>query len=135
MNQLRYLMNHPITAAQFADLCIRSELHRPVNDLPRMQKMLEHGQLIFTVWDGDHLIGIARALTDFSFCCYLSDLAVDKKYQHQGIGKKLIDHVREQIGEQTTLLLLAAPTAMDYYPKVGFAAIDNGWIIRPAPSK
>jgi N-acetylglutamate synthase-like GNAT family acetyltransferase len=129
MNQLRYLTNHPITAAQFADLCVRSELRRPVKDLPRMQKMLEHSQLTFTVWDGDHLIGIARALTDFSFCCYLSDLAVDKKYQHQGIGRQLIDHVREQIGEQTTLLLLAAPTAMNYYPKVGFAAINNGWII------
>ena len=66
----------------------------------------------------------------FCFCCYLSDLAVDESYQNHGIGKRLIELTQEKIGPSTTLLLLAAPTAMGYYPKVGFEAVPNGWTIK-----
>lgn len=69
-------------------------------------------------------------MTDFSYCCYLSDLAVDKDYQKKGIGKTLIDKISEIIGEEVALILLSAPNAMGYYPKVGFEKIDNGFIIR-----
>ncbi|WP_146812496.1 GNAT family N-acetyltransferase, partial [Aneurinibacillus danicus] len=67
---------------------------------------------------------------DFSYCCYLSDLAVDKDYQKSGIGKELIGRIRNIIGEEVALILLSAPNAMDYYPKVGFDKVDNGFIIR-----
>ena len=92
--------------------------------------MYANSNLILTAWDKDKLIGISRALTDFCYCCYLSDLAVRKEYQKRGIGRKLIELTKENIGEQTTLILLSAPTAMDYYPKVGMLKIDNGFIIK-----
>ena len=92
--------------------------------------MLQHGNLTVSAWDGGKLIGISRSLTDFAFCCYLSDLAVDKTYQHRGIGKKMIAITQREIGEGVALILLAAPEAMDYYPKVGFAKIENGYIIK-----
>jgi predicted N-acetyltransferase YhbS len=60
----------------------------------------------------------------------LSDLAVRKEYQKSGVGKKLVELTKEEIGEQTTLILLAAPTAMDYYPKIGMQKTDNGFIIK-----
>jgi predicted N-acetyltransferase YhbS len=71
-----------------------------------------------------------RGSSDFSYCCYLSDLAVDKDYQKSGIGKELIGRIRNIIGEEVALILLSAPNAMDYYPKVGFDKVDNGFIIR-----
>ena len=74
--------------------------------------------------------GVARALTDFSWCCYLSDLAVDKAYQKQGIGRELVQRVRAEAGEEAHLLLLSAPKAMDYYPKIGLEAVANGWQIK-----
>jgi N-acetylglutamate synthase-like GNAT family acetyltransferase len=83
-----------------------------------------------TAWDKDKLVGIARSLTDFSYCCYLSDLAVRKDYQKGGIGKKLIALTKEYIGDHAMLLLLSAQTAMDYYPKVGFQKVENGFIIK-----
>lgn len=76
------------------------------------------------------MIGIARALTDWSFCCYLSDLAVDKDVQKTGIGRELIARVREETGEGVALILLAAPSAMANYPKVGFEKIENGFVIK-----
>ena len=86
-----------------------------------------------TAWDGEALVGVARALTDFCWCCYLSDLAVDKAYQHQGIGRELIARVRAEAGEDANFLLLSAPEAMAYYPKIGLEAVTNGWMWKRRP--
>lgn len=91
--------------------------------------MLDNSNLIISAWAAGKLIGISRALTDFCYCCYLSDLAVDKKYQRIGIGKELIEMTRKEIGEQSMLLLLSAPGAMNYYPKIKFEKVNNGFII------
>lgn len=107
-----------------------SGINRPTTDKERIEKMYSNSNLILTAWDNDKLIGISRSLTDFCYCCYLSDLAVRKDYQKSGVGQKLIQLTKEKIGEQTTLILLSAPTAMDYYPKVGMQKIDNGFIIK-----
>jgi len=130
MQTITYAQDRRLTPEQLADVFTRSGIKRPVDDLARMEKMLQHGNLLVTAWDGQSLVGVARALTDFAFCCYLSDLAVDRAYQHQGIGQALIDQVRSAIGRDSMLLLLAAPGAMAYYPKVGFEAVGNGWIIQ-----
>ena len=105
-------------------------LARPVDDTERMKKMLSHSNLFVTAWQDETLIGLARSLTDWGFCCYLSDLAVRDTFQKRGIGKRLIQLTKERIGEQSMLLLLAAPTAMEYYPKVGFEKCENSFIIK-----
>lgn len=130
MQTITYAQDRRITPEQLADVFTRSGIQRPVDDLARLAKMLQHGNLLVTAWDGESLVGVARALTDFAFCCYLSDLAVDRTYQQQGIGQALIEQVRGAIGRDSMLLLLAAPDAMAYYPKVGFEAVANGWIIK-----
>ena len=132
MQTITYAQDRRLTPEQLADVFTRSGIQRPVDDLARMEKMLQHGNLLVTAWDGESLVGVARALTDFAFCCYLSDLAVDRVYQHQGIGQALIDQVRSAIGRDSMLLLLAAQDAMAYYPKVGFESVANGWIIKRA---
>ncbi len=127
--ELTYRVNAPIPAQLVANLFRASGIRRPVDDLPRIQKMLDHANLTITAWDGEKLVGIARALTDFSFCCYLSDLAVAREYQRQGIGKELIRRIQEAIGEESMLLLLAAPEASEYYPHLGFQKVDRAWEI------
>ena len=92
--------------------------------------MLDHGNVLVTAWDGEKLVGVSRALSDFSFCCYLSDLAVDTLYQNMGIGKKLIDETHKAAGELTTLILLAAPATVEYYPKIGMEKFSGCYIIR-----
>lgn len=129
MADISYRDDIKISARQLADVFRQSGIRRPVDDLPRLARMLNHGNLLITAWDGERLVGVARALTDFSYCCYLSDLAVDKHYQRRGIGRALVERVRNAIGEQSMLLLQAAPEAMAYYPKIGFEAVANGWII------
>ncbi|NUM51273.1 MAG: GNAT family N-acetyltransferase [Flavobacteriales bacterium] len=107
-----------------------SGINRPTDEKERIAKMYANSNLIVTAWDNSKLVGISRSLTDFCYCCYLSDLAVRKEYQNVGIGKKLIALTKEIIGDQTMLLLLSAPAAMDYYPKIHFQKVENGFIIK-----
>jgi len=117
-------------APQIAALFRSSGIRRPVDDLPRIEQMFAHANLVISAWAGDELIGIARSLTDFCYCCYLSDLAVRKEYQRAGVGRRLIALTQEQIGPRTALILLSAPAAMAYYPRVGFEKTDNAYIIK-----
>ncbi len=126
---LIYRFDFPVTAEMVAAVFRSSGIRRPVDDLVRVQKMLDHADLTIIVWDGERLVGIGRALTDFSYCCYISDMAVDRDYQHQGIGRAMISSIRDYLGSEVMLLLLSAPEAMEYYPHIGFEKADNAWII------
>jgi predicted N-acetyltransferase YhbS len=131
--EITYKNNRTITPDEFIDLLQRSTLaeRRPVQDRARIEKMLEHGNILVTAWHNDLLVGVSRALSDFSFCCYLSDLAVDEAYQHQGIGKELIRLTHEVAGEKDVqLILLAAPKAVNYYPKIGMEQFKECFVIR-----
>ena len=128
---IEYSCEQKITSEQFIDILVRSTLgeRRPVNDHACIADMLSHANLTCTAWDGELLVGVARSLTDFSYCCYLSDLAVDVKYQKRGVGKKLIQVTSERLQPQCKIILLAAPKAEGYYPKVGFSQHRSAWIV------
>jgi GNAT superfamily N-acetyltransferase len=128
---LRYETAQPVSSEQFVDLLRRSTLaeRRPVNDPKCIRAMLQHSNLLCTAWDEARLVGVARSVTDFEYCCYLSDLAVDVKYQKKGIGKRLIELTRSKLGGNAKLILLSAPKATDYYPRLGFEAHPSAWIL------
>jgi GNAT superfamily N-acetyltransferase len=117
--------------AEFIDLLVRSTLaeRRPVDEPETIRGMLEHAGLIITARQEGRLVGVARAISDFSYCTYLSDLAVDRDFQRRGIGKELIRLTHEAAGLHTTLILLSAPLARTYYPHIGMQFHDSCWII------
>ncbi|KAA5540363.1 GNAT family N-acetyltransferase [Adhaeribacter rhizoryzae] len=102
---------------------------RPIADRARMAAMLQNANLVITAWDGVKLIGISRALTDFAYVTYLSDLAVHQAYQKQGIGKELIRRTKAAADPRASLILLAAPAAEKYYPHIGFTHMPQAWRI------
>ena len=104
---------------------------RPLDDRGRMAAMLRNANLVVTAWDGELLVGISRALTDFAYATYLSDLAVRLSHQRSGIGKELIRRTRAAAGPQAMLILLSAPAAESYYPHVGFTQHPSAWILKP----
>ncbi|QNL50939.1 GNAT family N-acetyltransferase [Olivibacter sp. SDN3] len=117
---INYQIEKELSLGEFRQLLLRSTLgeRRPIDDLDRLIQMLEHANLIVTARDEDKLIGIARSLTDFAYCTYLADLAVHEGYQRQGIGKELIKQTK-LAAPQAKLILLSAPKAINYYPKIG----------------
>ena len=125
---------HPepdLTPDDFIDVLVRSTLaeRRPVSDLDTIRAMLKNADVILTARLDGLLVGVSRAITDFAYCTYLSDLAVDEKYQRQGIGRELIRRTHEAAGLHTTLILLAAPKAETYYPHVGMTKHESCWIV------
>ncbi|HEY5379494.1 MAG TPA: GNAT family N-acetyltransferase [Pseudolabrys sp.] len=127
-----YALEPELSAKEFRDVLIASTLaeRRPVDDVKRLDRMLRQADVIVTAREGKKLVGISRAITDFAYCCYLSDLAVDVAYQHKGIGKRLIEETRTNAGECTTLVLVSAPAAESYYPKIGMQHRPSCWEIR-----
>lgn len=128
-----------IDPLEFKDILIRSTLgaRRPIDDDERLEKMCANASLIITCRrkNDNLLIGIARSITDFSYCTYLSDLAVDAAFQKQGIGKKLIEETHALAGKDTLLVLLSAPAARDYYPHIGMEKHDSCWILKRNPAQ
>lgn len=132
MATISYRSDATITEKEFIDLLKRSTLdqRRPVNDPEKIRKMLRYGNVLVTAWDDQKLVGVSRALSDHAFCTYLSDLAVDQAYQHKGIGKELVRLTHETAGLETTLILLAAPAAVNYYPKIGMEQFEHCFLIK-----
>ena len=130
---ITYSTESNLSPEEFINVLERSTLaeRRPVDDLPRIENMLKNAQCIATARN-EHglLVGVARAITDFVYCTYLSDLAVDEDYQGQKIGRTLIDNVHAECGIETTLILIAAPKAETYYPHVGLQQHRSCWIKR-----
>lgn len=126
-----YAVEPNLSAREFQAILVASTLaeRRPAEDLDRLATMLRHADLIVTARDSGQLVGIARAVTDFSYCCYLSDLAVDAGYQRRGIGKRLIEETHRAAGAGTTLVLVAAPAAEGYYPRIGMKHVPSCWAI------
>lgn len=120
-----------ITPAQFTQLLKNSTLgeRRPIEDEECLKGMINHSNLIISAWHEEKLIGISRCVTDFHYCCYLSDLAVDQKYQNQGIGKELQILTQNQLGPKCKLILISAPAANSYYQQIGFTKNERCWVL------
>lgn len=127
---IEYKDGVPLTVEQAVDVYKRSTLgeRRPVDKPDTFQAMLDHADVLITAWDGDKLVGVCRTLTDFAYVAYLADLAVDEAYQHQGIGKRMVEITQARLGPDCMVVLLAAPAANDYYPKIGFTHHPRAWI-------
>jgi hypothetical protein len=128
---IEYKINEPIEVKDFIDLLNRSTLgqRRPVDDLACMQGMLKNSNLIVSAWLNKKLIGISRCVTDFHYCCYLSDLAVDQAFQKSNIGKNLQIQTQNQLGPKCKIILLAAPAASEYYGHIGYTNNQACWVL------
>ena len=127
---ITYQIEETVAIKEFREVLINSTLgeRRPIDDFETLSKMLEHGNLIVTARDKKTLIGIARSLTDFNFCTYLSDLAVDENYQKMGIGKELMRQTK-LAAPKAKLILLSAPKAVNYYPKIGMTKWEQCFVL------
>lgn len=127
---ITYAMEPRLSAEEFVDVLRRSTLaeRRPVDDTTTIAGMLSNADILVTARDAaGKLVGVSRAISDFSYCTYLSDLAVDTAWQRQGIGRELIRRTHEAAGLHTSLTLLAAPSAAEYYPRIGMQRHPSCW--------
>ena len=132
---IAYQLEPDLTATDFIGILVRSTLaeRRPVDRLHVIRAMLEHADIIVTARIDERLVGVSRAISDFAYCTYLSDLTVDQVHQRLGIGRELIRRTHDAAGLHTRLILLAAPKSRTYYPHIGMEPHDSCWVIRRTP--
>ena len=130
LNKIVYKINVPISEEEIIEVFESSGITRPVQDKGRIKTMFQNSDVIISAWSSKELVGVSRALTDYAYCCYLSDLAVKKNYQGKGIGRRMIEITKETIGDKVMLLLLSAPSAINYYSKIGLEKAENGFMIK-----
>lgn len=104
---------------------------RPVEDSDRFTAMVRGANLIIVARQDGHVIGVARCLTDDSYITYVSDIAVSKSHQRTGVGMGILNEIEREV-PGVKLVLLAAPDAHAYYPKVGFSQHPSAWVRQPA---
>ncbi len=129
---IAYRVGNDLDLDQVLDLYRASTLgeRRPVDDRAIMADMIRHANLVVTAWEGNMMVGISRSLTDFTYVAYLADLAVRDTHQKLGIGRELIARTRAEMGPRSMIVLLSAPAAVDYYPKLGFTKHGSAWVLR-----
>ena len=137
MSIILYALEPNLSSHEFVDVLVRSTLaeRRPVDEPETIAGMLRNADVILTARSEGKLVGVSRAITDFAYCTYLADLAVDTTFQRSGIGRELIRRTHEAAGLNSTLILLSAPKAESYYPHIGLIRHESCWIIprRPLP--
>jgi ribosomal protein S18 acetylase RimI-like enzyme len=106
-------------------------LDAPVNDEDRMRRMFEGSNVVWTAWErvGSEvrLVGVLRGWTDGAYDGYVSDLAVDGSRQKQGIGRELLARVIAHYGQEVQWVLRSSPVAANYYQRLGWQKVSNGW--------
>ena len=130
--EIEFRTDRAVDVRAFKDILERSGLaaRRPVADPGRLERMLNAYNLIVTAWHDGLLVGIATCWTDYAHSAYLADLAVAADHQRSGIGRRLVELARETVGPQVTLILLSAPAAVSYYPKIGMERFTDCFIFR-----
>lgn len=120
-----------LNVEEFRSILMRSGLaeRRPIADAGRLQAMLTGSQLVVVARVGDLVVGVARSVTDWSYCCYLSDLAVDQAWQRKGIGRQLVSQTRIHVGPQCTIVLVSAPCSVPFYERLDMSRTDRAFLL------
>lgn len=93
----------------------------PERAAPAIAAMLED-DLAVGAWDGDRLVGFARAVSDRRFRAYIEDVVVHPEYRRAGIGGRLLDALVDGLAHIDTVSLFCAPELVPFYERQGFRA-------------
>ncbi|WP_026954624.1 GNAT family N-acetyltransferase [Algoriphagus vanfongensis] len=129
---ISYQIEKEISLEEYISILESSTLskRRPMENHSQLRRMISGSNLIITARSEGKLVGLLRALSDFSFRCFIADLAVDASYQKQGIGKTLLQEARNS-AEDARLFLFAAETAIPFYHKLGFYPHNHCFQLKP----
>ena len=83
-----------------------------------LRRAFEHSQLVVVARDGDHVVGMARMLSDGVSNSYLLDVWTLSDYRHQGIATRMVRHLASQVPGQH--IGLQTDEARSFYAGLGF---------------
>ena len=94
----------------------------------RISRLVRNVNLSLVARNEDGLaVGVLFGLTDFSYWLYVTDLGVDRAYERQGIGRRLMKKAHELAGgeKDIAVYLIANEKAVPFYEKLGMKFADD----------
>jgi GNAT superfamily N-acetyltransferase len=135
MTEIVYAREQDLSVDDYVEVLSHCSLgrKRPLSDRARVEGMLRNSNLIVGARLDGRCVGVARCFSDFGWTTYLSDLAVHDDFQKRGIGRRLIETVREVGGDGVGVGLFSLPDAIGFYEKlsdIGMSSEPGFWLPR-----
>lgn len=97
----------------------------------QVQLSMDNSRCYGVYSDGcERLVGFARVISDFATTYYLCDVAIDKDYQHRGLGKALVSHIENQPEYQGLRGILITRDAHTLYEKFGYQTLNGRAMVK-----
>lgn len=94
----------------------------------RIEKLVNNVSISIVARNEDNLIvGVLFGLTDFAYWLYVTDLGVDRNYERQGIGRRLMKAALEAAGgeKDIAVYLITNENAVPFYERLGMKRADE----------
>ncbi|ASL93907.1 N-acetyltransferase [Serratia marcescens] len=93
-----------------------------------LQRVYQHSQFCYWGFIGDELIATAHAISDLTSVAYLADVAIDPRFQGQGLGRRLMDRVMQDLAPLGKVFIYSVPEKLAFYEKYGFHDLTTGMV-------
>lgn len=133
---ISYHINEYLGFNEYKDFLKQTDLgsqYPKENFKKRIKKLLENRSISITARNEKNLlIGICFGLSDFSYFLFLTDLGVDRNYEGQGIGKKMVNYAQIEAGGEDDIIVvvLSNEKAVKFYKKFGYRK-DSDLLLKP----
>jgi GNAT superfamily N-acetyltransferase len=120
-----------ITAAEYIDFLKRTDLgsqYPRERFAERIGKLVDTVSISLTARNAEGLLaGVLFGLTDYAYWLYVTDLGVDRSYERQGIGRRLLKKAHELAGgeQDIAVYLIANENAVPFYEKCGMIKAED----------
>ncbi|MBR0302384.1 MAG: GNAT family N-acetyltransferase [Clostridia bacterium] len=120
-----------VTAEEYIEFLKRTDLgsqYPKERFRERIEKLVDNVSISLTARNKDDVIvGALFGLTDFAYWLYVTDLGVDRAYEGQGIGSRLMKTAHQIAGgeKDIAVYLIANENAIPFYEKLGMEKADD----------
>lgn len=80
---------------------------------------------VYSAWDEDKLVGMVCAMDDGIMTAYIHYMLVRPEYHHQGIGRTLLEMMKEHYKSYLRIALIAYNTELNFYESYGFKRAED----------
>lgn len=98
-----------------------------IDEAELLMKAIENSLNVWTLWEGEKLIGLARTIGDGTTICYLQDILIIKSYQGRGLGSELLKEILKANENIRQFVLLTDDTekTKKFYKKLGLTEVGE----------
>lgn len=131
MNEKIEIKEERISAKEYIEFLKRTDLgsqYPKERFEERIERLVKNASISLAARnEKGEIVGVLFGLTDFAYWLYVTDLGVDRSYEGQGIGRRLMKTAHEKAGgeKDIAVYLIANENAIPFYEKIGMEKADD----------